>query len=149
MEEQTEEQKGKERATFTRTPSTWTDMKMHLLRSSRSEISLPRVLCTLPLGLSMHDLGDNTSPELHSLFILIYPTNHLFIHMIHDDLCRVNNATTNAAISMAMEVLLCPLFVSGVVVERRAQSDSVSYTCGCKLPLKRLQDTVKLPLNYR
>ena len=47
--------------------------------------------------------------------------------MIHDDLCRVNNATTNAAISMAMEVLLCPLFVSGVVVERRAQSDNVSY----------------------
>ena len=83
----------------------------------------------------MHDLGDNTSPELHSLFILIYPTNHLFIHMIHDDdLCRINNATANAAISMAMEVLLCPLFVSGVVVERRAQSDNVSYigyTCTC------------------
>ena len=69
----------------------------------------------------MHDPGDNASPELHSLFILIYPTNHLFIHMIHDDdLCRINNATANAAISMAMEVLLCPLFVSGVVVERRA-----------------------------
>ena len=71
----------------------------------------------------------HTSPELHSLFTLIYPTNHLFIHMIHDDLCRAGNATTNAAMSMAMEVLLCPLFVSGVVVERRAQSDNVDSRC--------------------
>ena len=65
----------------------------------------------------MHDPGDNASPELHSLFILTYPTNHLFIHMIHDDLCRVNNATTNAAISNGLKTNVC-----GVVVERGAQS---------------------------
>ena len=126
VEEQREEQKGKERATFTRTLPTWTDMKMkmHLLRSSRSEIPLPlpRLLCTLPLGLSMHDPGDNTSPELHSLFILIYTTNHLFIHMIFV-VSTVNNATTNAAISNGLKTNVC-----GVVVERgsRAQSDNVA-----------------------